>query len=414
MKKYLFIVLLVGLFGCKVTKSNSTLTMHSPKSSGFSVRLLMEMKEGIHSFVDDGKIPFIQTAIVKDNKLIHFDSYGYGNINSKKQVEHNSIFRIASMTKPVISVAVMMLNERGYLKLDDPISKHMAHTENLTVYKDKNEFGKPTKAISIIDLLRHTSGIGYNYGTNRYIDSLYKRIENINTNEEFVEKLFSIPLFSEPSTEWRYGFSTDVLGRLIEEITGQSLYEFLSENIFKPLEMNDTHFQLPLNKINRFIPVYAYDEQENLLKEMREWNYMRFMMKNRESGGGGLISTTSDYINFCSMLLNGGLFNGNQIISSNSIKKMTQNQIGSLTYPWGKGIKFGYGFYVVTDSQKSDLSDSNGSFGWSGVADTHFSIDPEKNMILILMTQRAWPYSGVWKVFNDMTYRALNEEISKK
>ena len=410
MKKYLFIILLVGVWSCTPTP---TLIMHSPESSGFSPRLLMEMKEGIHSFVDDGKIPFIQTAIVKDNKLIHFDSYGYGNINSKKQVEHNSIFRIASMTKPVISVAVMMLNERGYLKLDDPISKHMAHTENLTVYKDKNEFGKPNKAISVIDLLRHTSGIGYNYGTNRYIDSLYKKIENINTNEEFVEKLFSIPLFSEPSTEWRYGFSTDVLGRLIEEITGQSLYEFLSENIFKPLEMNDTHFQLPLNKINRFIPVYAYDEQENLLKEMREWNYMRFMMKNRESGGGGLISTTSDYINFCSMLLNGGLFNGNQIISSNSIEKMTQNQIGSLAYPWGEGIKFGYGFYVVTDSKESDLSDSNGSFGWSGVADTHFSIDPEKNMILILMTQRAWPYSGVWKVFNDMTYRALNEEISK-
>ena len=410
MKKYLFIILLVGVWSCTPTP---TLIMHSPESYGFSPRLLMEMKEGIHSFVDDGKIPFIQTAIVKDNKLIHFDSYGYGNINSKKQVEHNSIFRIASMTKPVISVAVMMLNERGYLKLDDPISKHMAHTENLTVYKDKNEFGKPNKAISVIDLLRHTSGIGYNYGTNRYIDSLYKRIENINNNEEFVEKLFSIPLFSEPSTEWRYGFSTDVLGRLIEEITGQSLYEFLSENIFKPLEMNDTHFRLPLNKTNRFIPVYAYDEQENLLKEMREWNYMRFMMKNRESGGGGLISTTSDYINFCSMLLNGGLFNGNQIISSNSIEKMTQNQIGSLAYPWGEGIKFGYGFYVVTDSKKSDLSDSNGSFGWSGVADTHFSIDPEKNMILILMTQRAWPYSGVWKVFNDMTYRALNEEISK-
>ena len=374
----------------------------------------MEMKEGIHSFVDNGKIPFIQTAIVKDNKLVHFDSYGFGNISLKKQVKHNSIFRIASMTKPVISVAVMILYERGYLKLDDPISKHMDNTQNLTVYKNENEFSKPNKAISIIDLLRHTSGIGYNYGTNRYIDSLYKKIENINTNEEFVEKLFSIPLFSEPSTEWRYGFSTDVLGRLIEQITGQSLYEFLSENIFKPLEMNDTHFQLPINKTNRFVPVYAYDEAENLLKEMSKWNYMRFMMKNRESGGGGLISTTSDYINFCSMLLNGGLFNGNQVISSNSIKKMTQNQIGSLTYPWGKGIKFGYGFYVVTDSQKSDLSDSNGSFGWSGVADTHFSIDPERNMILILMTQRAWPYSGVWKVFNDMTYRALNEEVSKK
>ena len=409
MKKYLFIVLLVGVWSCTPTPN---LIIHSPEGSGLSPKLLMEMREGIHSFVDDGKIPFIQTAIVKDNKLIHFDSYGYGNIKSKKQVEHNSIFRIASMTKPVISVAVMILNERGYLKLDDPISKHMAHTENLKVYNDKNDFGKPSKAISIIDLLRHTSGIGYNYGTNRYIDSLYKTIENINNNEEFVEKLFSIPLFSEPSTEWRYGFSTDVLGRLIEEITGQSLYEFLSENIFIPLEMNDTYFQLPLNKTNRLIPVYAYDEQENLLKEMREWNYMRFMMKNRESGGGGLISTTSDYINFCSMLLNGGLFNGNQIISSNSIEKMTQNQIGSLNYPWGEGIKFGYGFYVVTDSQRSDLFDSNGSYGWSGVADTHFSIDPEKNMILILMTQRAWPYSGVWKVFNDMTYRALIEESS--
>ena len=155
MKKYIFIVLWVGVWSCTPTP---TLIMHSPESSGFSPRLLMEMKEGIHSFVDDGKIPFVQTAIVKNNKLIHFDSYGYGNINSKKQVEYNSIFRIASMTKPVICVAVMMLNERGYLKLDDPISKHMPDTENLTVYKDKNEFAKPTEAISIIDLcLLYTS-----------------------------------------------------------------------------------------------------------------------------------------------------------------------------------------------------------------------------------------------------------------
>lgn len=409
MKVCLYIVFIFGIFGCKDSDGPSIIEKHPPESVGFSSDSLIKMKKNINHFVDSGKIPFIQTAILKDNKLIHFDSYGYADIKSKKEVNDYNIYRIASMTKPIISVAVMILVEKGYLKLEDPISKHMRHTENLMVYKNKNEFKKPEKEIRVIDLLNHTSGLGYAYGENKFIDSSYAKIEDSKTNEKFVEKLFSIPLFAEPSTEWRYGFSTDVLGRLIEEITGQSLYQFLSENIFKPLEMKDTHFQLPRNKLDRLTSVYAYDENDKVLNERKNWSSDRLIKKNREAGGGGLVSTTLDYINFCVMLLNDGVFKGKQIISKQTIEKMTQNQIGDLNYPWGEGVKFGFGFFVVVNSQKSDLMDSDGTYGWSGIADTHFSIDPEKNMILILMTQRIWPYSGVWKVFNDMTYNSLME-----
>ena len=407
MKKYLFIVLLVGVFGCKELNNKQNLIIHSPESSGFSSELLLKMKDNINGFVDDGKIPFVQTAIVKDNKLIHFDSYGFADIKSERKVKNNSIFRIASMTKPIISVAVMILNENGYIKLDDPISKHMKHVHNLLIFNNEHEFQKPKNEITIIDLLRHTSGLGSNSGSNKYIDSLYSNIKDLNTNKEFVEKLFSIPLFFEPSTDWKYGFSTDVLGRLIEKVSGQSLYAFLYEKIFKPLDMNDTHFQLPEYKIDRFVSVYSFDEQKQELLELSEWNSAIVRKKNRESGGRGLISTTADYINFCMMLSNNGVFKEHRILSEKSVDSMIQNQINDLDYPWGAGVKFGYGFSIVMDHKISDLIDSDGSYGWSGIAGTHFSIDPEKNMILILMTQRAWPYSGVWKMFNDMAYGAL-------
>ena len=168
-------------------------------------------------------------------------------------------------------------------------------------------------------------------------------------------------------------------------------------------------FKFLKKKINRFVSNYQFNVNKNRLDKVDDWRKSRYQKVTMPSGGGGLISTISDYINFCLMLSNDGSYNGIQVLSSESINLMTKNQIGSINYPWDEGVKFGYGFSVVTDESLSKLIDSNGSFGWSGAAGTRFTIDPEKKLILILMTQRMHPWSGVWKVFNDMTYLTLTQ-----
>lgn len=407
MKKYLLIVLLVGVWSCKSTSIEPKLITQIPENVGLSSDELEKMEKNINHFVDEGKIPFVQTAIIKGNELIHFHSYGYGDIESKIKVNVNSIFRIYSMTKPIVSVAIMILVERGVLKLDDKVKKYIADFENLVVFNDSLDFKKPKADINISDLLSHKSGFGYGWGSNSYIDSMYASIWENKNNEEFVKHLTNIPLYFEPKTSWRYGVSTDVLGYLIEVVTGQPLYDFLYENIFDPLQMFDTSFQISKKKINRFVSNYRFDENKNRLDKVDYWKKTRYQKVTMQSGGGGLISTTSDYIKFCLMLSNNGSYNGIRILTQESIGMMTKNQIGNINYPWDKGVKFGYGFSVVTDQSLSELMDSNGTFGWSGAAGTQFKIDPENNLILILMTQRMHPWSGVWKVFNDNTYSSL-------
>ena len=407
MKKYLFTILLVGTFGCKSSNVESKLIIHAPESVGLSAHELKKMKNNINSFVEDGKIPFIQTAIIKDNKLIHLHSYGYGDIESKIKVNESSILRIYSMTKPIVSLAIMILVDRGIIKLDDKVKSYVADFENLVVFNDSLDFKKPKADINISDLLSHKSGFGYGWGSNKYIDSIYTKIWDKKNNEEFVKYLADIPLYFDPKTSWRYGVSTDVLGYLIEVVTGQPLYDFLYENIFDPLQMFDTSFQIPKKKINRFVSNYRFNENKNRLDKVDDWKKTRYQNVTLHSGGGGLISTISDYINFCLMLSNDGNYNGFQILNPELIRLMTKNQIGSINYPWDEGVKFGYGFSVVTDQNLSKLIDSNGSYGWNGAAGTRFTIDPEKKLILILMTQRMHPWSGVWNVFNDMTYLSL-------
>ena len=409
MKKYLYIVLLVGVFSCKSTNIEPKLKTHLPENVGPYSNKLKKMEKNINNFVDEGKIPFVQAAIIKDNELIHFHSYGYGDIESKTKVNENSIFRIYSMTKPIVSVAIMILIERGVINLDDKVKNYIVDFEDLVVFNDSLDFKKPKADINISDLLSHKSGFGYGWGSNNYIDSMYSNIWENKNNEDFVKDLIDIPLYFDPKTSWRYGVSTDVLGYLIEVVTGQPLYNFLYENIFDPLQMYDTSFQISKKKINRFVSNYQFDEDKNKLDKVDDWEKTRYRKVTMHSGGGGLISTTFDYINFCLMLSNNGSFNGITILTPESIGLMTKNQIGSINYPWDEGVKFGYGFSVVTDQGLSELRDSNGSFGWSGAAGTRFTIDPEKKLILLLMTQRMHPWSGVWKVFNDMTYLSLIE-----
>ena len=360
----------------------------------------------IIEYIDSGSIAGAQLVIIKSDSLIYNNAIGYADIDSKKLLSDDSIFRIYSMTKPIVSVALMMLWEKGLFNLDDYLHEYIPGFKDIKIYNESTLI-KSTKKIKIIDLLRHTSGLGYGWSGNKYLDSEYSKIWISKNNEEFALKAQSLPLFFEPGTSWRYGINTDICGYLIEILSNQSLDLFLYENIFKPMEMIDTHFQIPDFKIPRFTSNYKYDEKKEILKLVDNYNKTEYSNKSFYSGGGGLVSTVNDYINFSKMLLNNGSFGNHKILEKSTIQLMTKNQIYDIDYPWGNGIKFGLGFSVVTDHRLSENSDSNGSFGWSGAAGTRFIIDPKEELIIIMMIQRMYPWPNLFEKLNNLIYSLL-------
>ena len=377
-----------------------------PESLGISTKKLNILIEKVNDLVDNGQIPGVQTALLKNGKLVSFNTYGFSDIESKKVLADNSIFRIYSMTKPIVSIGLMMLYEKGVFELDDNVSKHIPQFNNLVVY-DSLKYAKPKNSIKIIDLLRHSSGIGYGWSNNQYLNSMYSKLWKSKNNEEFVDVVSKIPLFSNPNTEWRYGVNTDICGYLIEVLSGQSLDQYLSESIFKPLGMTDTHFKLPDAKINRFTSSYVFDESSKKLKRVDKYDSGSYSNKSFFSGGGGLVSTTKDYIKFTLTLLKNESYSNVRLVKDETLDLMTKNHIPHLNYPWGNGIGFGLGFSIVINEKESELKDNDGKFGWSGMAGTVFSVDPKEELILIFMTQRNHPWGDIHKTFNNFAYNSL-------
>lgn len=366
----------------------------SPEKVGISSDSLKKMSRYLRDFVDQKRLAGVQSAVLRYGKLLHFDSYGYADIEEGIPLTEESIFRIFSMTKPIVSVGLMQLFESGHFKLNDPISKYLPEFRDMTTLNSEGEEVSIEIPILIIDLLRHTSGLGYGRGQNSKINSLYEKA-NLNTlrdSDEFIKRLAGLPLYFEPGTDWEYGYSTDVCGYLIEKLTGQSLDQYLKENIFEPLEMKDTYFQIPEEKVQFFTVGYSADANGNLtVAESSESS--RFINGGiRLSGGGGLVSTTFDYIKFCKMLYNGGILNGKRIIKKETIDLMIVDQTQEakqyhdrLRFLPGE-TGFGLGFSVAANNNSK-----NGVYGWGGAVGTYFRIDPKKDLIYILMIQMS-PY----------------------
>ena len=236
---------------------------------------------------------------------------------------------------------------------------------------------------------------------------MYSELWQSKNNEEFVDRVSEIPLFTSPNTEWRYGVNTDICGYLIEVLSGQSLDQYLSEFIFKPLNMTDTHFKLPDVKINRFTSNYVFDESSKKLNRLDKYDSGSYSNITFFSGGGGLVSTTKDYIKFTLTLLKNKNYSNVRLLKDETLDLMTKNHIPHLNYPWGKGVGFGLGFSIVIDEKESELKDNNGTFGWSGMAGTLFSVDPKEELILIFMTQRNHPWGDIHKTFNNFAYESL-------
>ena len=373
----------------------------SPESNGMSTEKLLNLNSVMHSYVDNNDISAIQTAIVKNGKIVHFDSYGYSDISEKDILDEGDIFRIASMTKPIVSLALMMLYEEGKFKLDDPVYKYIPEFKNLTVKKRKKN--KPIKNdVKIIDLLRHSAGFSFKGPED------YRKVIDM-TLEQYTQDAIKTPLVYEPGTQWRYSSSTDIVGYLVEVLSGLRLDRFLKARLFDPLGMEDTFFELPKFSNHRLTTLYVKENEGDLVSFDNKSNSPFTESVILFNGSGGLLSTTSDYLKFCQMLLNGGSFNNTKIITSETIALMKEDHSIGLKYKkliFGKKKGFGLGFEVVKENDTK--FGSKGTFGWGGMFGTYFRIDPVENMVFIYMTQSFETYDlKLSDKFRSLVYESI-------
>ena len=364
------------------------------------------------------------TLVVKDNQLIQYKGYGYADEETKKPMANNSIFRIMSQTKAIVSVGALMLYEEGKFLLDEPIADFIPefrHPKVIAKYNwaDTTFTTVPAKrAITFRDLLTHTSGIGYPDIGNDSMNAIYAKAKIPSGLGYFDEDLLqemkalaNLPLAFQPGTHWMYGLNADLLGCLIEVISGMNLEDYLRKKIFEPLGMKDTYFNLPKEKFNRLATVYTEDASGNIIKWSHTFRHIDpeypMMIKHYFSGGAGLSSTAFDYAIFLQMLLNGGIYSGHRILSPRTVELMTQSQINDL---WLGTDKFGLGFEITTEKGAAIVARSKGSFSWGGYYGTTYWADPEKKLVCLIMTQQTPNSHGdLAQKFEVAVYQSLKK-----
>jgi CubicO group peptidase (beta-lactamase class C family) len=389
----------------------------------------------LQSQVDKKEIAGAVVLVTLGGKTVYSESIGMADIEAGIPMTQDTIFRVASMTKPVTSVAVMMLYEEGQFQLSDPISKFLPEFRNptVTVPTPKADTAKTRsvlahREITIHDLLTHTSGITYRFSGKEPLSALYQDAgvsdglaQTEGTLAENMGRLGKLPLAFEPGHAWEYGLSVDVLGRLVEVVSKKPLDEFFRERIFEPLGMKDTCFFLDPAKRNRLAALYRPDAGKKLARIGDQPIHEKYLIysagnpysgpKTYFSGGAGLVSTAPDYGRFLQMLLNGGALEGVRLLKPETVELMTRNQIGTLDMPFKEhGNKFGYGFGIVSTGARAEEVSSMGSYSWGGIFHTYFWVDPKKKLIGILMTQ-LYPF---WQLstredFKRLVYGGLKE-----
>jgi CubicO group peptidase (beta-lactamase class C family) len=394
--KSIFVFLLV--FTTLVTCASAQLPSATPEEVGLSSERLARIKPLMQKHIDDGTTGGILTMVARKGKLAHLEMVGMRDIDNKKPITEDTIFRIYSMSKAITSIAVMTLYEEGRFNLDDPVSKYIPEFENLMVFKDSTEAGLVLDSLenemTIRHLFTHSSGLTYGWG-GRVVDRMYgktKIFEKGSTLKQMVEKLGKIPLVHHPGTEWEYSVSIDVLGYLVEVISGMPFEKYLQQRIFKPLGMVDTGFSVPESKRDRYSELYRWNEEEEKLEVVEESPLGEDKYKFFPSGGGGLVSTASDYIRFCQMMLNGGELDGARILGRKTVDLIRSNNLPKDVFVDDDGnIGFGLGYAITLDVVGSGGMASVGAYYWGGAAATIFWIDPEEELIGLLMTQLFGP-----------------------
>lgn len=373
-----------------------------PETVGMSANKLQEVKAVLQKFVNDEKVPGAIVAVARKGELVLYESVGLMDIDTGSPMRKDSRLRFYSMTKPVTSVAVMMLVEEGKLALDDPVSQYIEEFRDLPVFagqvNDEIQTEPQKREFSIRDLLRHTSGLTYGAFGNSAVDQLYRRQRVLDSVglPAMMKTLAQIPLQYQPGTTFNYSVSTDVLGRVVEVVSGQTLDAFFSERIFKPLRMNHTGFFVPAHAQPRFASTHSPRLSGGLSVTDPAWKSKFIAWPNLLSGGGGLVSCAFDYIRFCQMLVNGGELDGIRILKSQTVAEMTRNQLPDSAFPISvggpkrPGVGFGLGFSVVVSNTAAPHR--VGEYGWGGLASTHFWISPRHELAVVVLTQHI-PFS---------------------
>ena len=433
MKQLLISLLLVllALSANPVTgKINSDPPTVAPEEVGLAGSRLAYIGSVMNRHVAEKQIPGAAGLIARRGKIAYQEAFGMADVEAGKPMRLDSIHRIYSMTKPITSVAVMMLYEEGKFQLNDPVAKYLPEFAKMQVGIEEKDpqTGKPAlktvparRPVTVRDLLRHTAGLTYGFFGDTLIDREYRKariLSDLNL-AEFVTHLTQIPLLHEPGTRWHYSVSVDVLGRLVEVLSGKSFDQFLQERIFTPLDMRDTGFYVPADKKDRFAKLYSPTRdgkiQPAVICATRQECVEKFPNAVPSylepptlfSGGGGLVSTAYDYLRFCQMLLNKGQYDGKRLLSRKTVQLMTSDNLGNIP-GMGPGSGFGLGFAVSKAPGEAGMMGSAGEYNWGGAAGTKFWIDPQEELIGIFMIQ-ILPHTGLeyGSEFRVLTYQAI-------
>jgi CubicO group peptidase (beta-lactamase class C family) len=398
----------------------SELKEASPLSVRVSDERLVRIDRMLQQSIDSGWIAGAVGYIARDGKIVYDKSFGVNNLEAKTAMQKDDIFRIASQTKAITSVAVMMLYEEGKFLLDDPISKYIPEFANPRVMDKFNEKDttyttvKANREITIRDLLTHTSGIDYAEIGSHHMNAIYAKSgiplgfvsEKVILGDK-IRKLGKLPLVHQPGEKFTYGLNVDVLGYLVEILSGETLDKFFQSHIFEPLGMNDTYFYLPASKHKRLVKVITEDKNHRLVNSQESFVNYPLVEGTYFSGGAGLSSTIKDYATFLQMLLNDGEYNGKRLLARRTVELMTTNQIGDLNL--GRD-KFGLGFEITTASGQAKLGISEGSFAWGGYFSTTYWADPKEHLVCLLFLQQSpFSHSEITDKFRAMVYQALSD-----
>jgi CubicO group peptidase (beta-lactamase class C family) len=391
----------------------------TPEEVGMSSERLTRLHAGMQQLVDDGLLAGITTMVARRGRVVDFRTYGYRDIEAGDRMEEDAIFRIYSMSKPITGVALMTLYEEGKFRLSDPVERHIPELADLKVVRSWGPSGPVLEdadhSMTIRELMSHTAGLAYGIGAPGPVDSLYAARGALSRNQtlkDMIDKLSTMPLRHQPGSQWYYSIAVDVQGYLVEVLSGQPFDEFLEERIFGPLRLVDTGFHVPEEDHDRFAQYYGYDEVGKLVARpgggaVGSRPYLD--PTTFFSGGGGLVSTTTDYMRFSQMLLNGGELDGVRILSPTTVALMTRNQMPRENPERAPGVGFGLDFSVALDAVGKEYV-SEGEYNWGGAAGTWFWIDPVEDLIFVgMIQQQGSRRPNVRAISQQLTYQAITE-----
>jgi CubicO group peptidase (beta-lactamase class C family) len=421
MKKLRLLVLLlfVGSFHSFAQSAKTITTVATPEAAGFSSERLKRLDEAMASWPAQQAMNGGVALIIHDGKIAYYKSAGYNNTETKEPMPKDGIFRIASQTKAITAVAAMILFEEGKLLLTDPVSKYIPSFKKQTVLAKFNPADTTyttvpaNREITIKDLLTHTSGLGYAQIGSKEATAIYaknKLTAGIGVMDDnllsAMTRLGTLPLMHQPGLQFTYGLNMDVMGCIVEIVSGMSLDQFTRTRVFEPLGMKDTYFTIPKAKANRLVNIYV-EENGKLRPETSALAKYPLAGSKYYSGGSSLSSSILDYAIFLQMLLNGGEYNGTRILGRNTVRMMTTNQIGDLTL---RDNKFGLGFEIVTERGSAKSPANVGTFSWSGAFATNYWVDPKEKLVMLFYRQiQNTTHTDVVEKFRALVYQALQD-----